>query len=96
MEGILAACLVFFALSTIIGWNFFALSCFRYFTNDKGVKAYNALYILAVFLGAFVPFSAVLKLADIFNALMLLPNLTALIFLRKIVINETKKSLNES
>jgi len=96
MEGILAACLVFFAFSTIIGWNFFALSCFRYFTNDKGVKAYNALYILAVFLGAFVPFSAVLKLADIFNALMLLPNLTALIFLRKIVINETKKSLNES
>lgn len=96
MEGILTACLVFFAFSTIIGWNFFALSCFRYFTNDKGVKAYNTFYILAVFVGAFVPFSAVLKLADIFNALMLLPNLIALIFLRKAIINETKLSLNES
>jgi AGCS family alanine or glycine:cation symporter len=96
MEGILTACLVFFAFSTIIGWNFFALSCFRYFTNDKGVKIYNTFYIFAVFVGAFVPFSAVLKLADIFNALMLLPNLIALIFLRKNIINETKLSLNES
>ena len=96
MEGILTACLVFFAFSTIIGWNFFALSCFRYFTNGKGVKVYNAFYIFAVFLGAFLPFSAVLKLADIFNALMLLPNLIALIFLRKAIINETKLSLNES
>ena len=96
MEGVLTVCLVFFAFSTIIGWNFFALSCFRYFTNGKGVKAYNAFYIFAVFLGAFLPFSAVLKLADIFNALMLLPNLIALIFLRKTIINETKLSLNES
>ncbi len=96
MEGVLATCLVFFAFSTIIGWNFFAVSCFRYFTNDKGVKAYNTLYVLAVLFGAFVPFSAVLTLADIFNALMLLPNLIALIALRKTVINETKISLNES
>ncbi len=96
MEGILTICLVFFAFSTIIGWNFFAVSCFRYFTNDKGVKIYNTFYILAVFVGAFLPFSAVLKLADIFNALMLLPNLIALIFLRKAIINETNQSLNES
>lgn len=96
MEGVLTVCLVFFAFSTIIGWNFFALSCFRYFTNGKDVKVYNAFYIFAVFLGAFLPFSAVLKLADIFNALMLLPNLIALIFLRKTIINETKLSLNES
>ncbi len=96
MEGLLALCLVFFAFSTIVGWNFFAVSCFRYLSNDKGAKIYNVLYILAVLVGSFVPFAAVLTLADIFNALMLLPNLIALIALRKTIINETKKSLNES
>ncbi len=95
MEGVLTACLTFFAFSTIIGWNFFAVSCFRYFMNNKGVKAYNGLYVLAVLLGSFLPFDSVLILADIFNALMLLPNLIALITLRKIIIDETKSSLNE-
>ena len=57
----------------------------------KFLKVYNGLYVFAVLVGAFVPFAAVLNLADIFNALMLIPNVIALIFLRGIVIEETKK-----
>jgi AGCS family alanine or glycine:cation symporter len=96
VEGILAFCLVFFAFSTIIGWNFFSSSCFSYFSNGKFLKIYNSLYVFAVLVGSFIPFTAVLHLADIFNALMLIPNVIALIFLRKTIINETKMSLNES
>lgn len=96
VEGILTFCLVFFAFSTIIGWNFFSISCFSYFSKGKFLKLYNGLYVLAVLVGSFVPFAAVLHLADIFNALMLIPNVIALICLRKTIINETKTSLNES
>jgi len=91
-EGLLALCLAFFAFSTIIGWNYYARQCASYLVNGnkKAVKAYTYLYILAVAIGAYIPINLVWNIADIFNALMALPNLIALAFLSPVVIGETK------
>lgn len=89
---ILMLCLVFFAFTTILGWNYYGERCLEYLTNGKMkiVMGYRYLYILAVFIGPFMTVEAVWKIADIFNALMALPNLIALAALSPVVIAETK------
>lgn len=89
---ILMLCLVFFAFTTILGWNYYGERCLEYLTNGrmKIVMGYRYLYILAVFIGPFMTVEAVWKIADIFNALMALPNLIALAALSPVVISETK------
>lgn len=87
------ACLVFFAFTTIIGWDYYSERCLEYLTNrnKKAVKAYRFLYILAVFIGPYMTVSAVWTIADIFNGLMALPNIIALIALSGIVAKETNE-----
>ncbi len=90
---LLTVCLVFFAFTTIIGWNYYSEKCLEYLSggNKKIVSAYKYLYIFAVFIGPFMTVSAVWTIADIFNSLMAFPNLIAIIFLNGVVIRETKK-----
>lgn len=92
-EGLLALCLAFFAFSTIIGWNYYAKRCAEYFVNGNPtlLKAYTYFYIAAVGLGTYLPLAAVWSLADIFNALMALPNLIALLALSGVVVKETNR-----
>ena len=59
--------------------------------NKNVVTGYRWLYILAVFIGPYMTVEAVWNIADIFNALMALPNLIALIVLNGVVVRETKK-----
>lgn len=89
---ILMACLVFFAFTTILGWDYYSERCLEYLSNgnQKAVKVYRWLYILAVFIGPFMTLSAVWTIADIFNGLMALPNLIALVALSGVVAAETK------
>lgn len=95
---ILMVCLVFFAFTTILGWDYYSERCLEYLTNRnmKVVKVYRWLYILAVLIGPFMTVSAVWKIADIFNALMALPNLIALLALNGVVVAETKKFNEEN
>ena len=58
--------------------------------NKNAVKGYRWLYILAVFIGPFMTVSAVWTIADIFNGLMAIPNLIALLALNGVVVAETK------
>lgn len=92
---ILMICLVFFAFTTIIGWNYYSERCLEYLSNrnQKLLKIYRWLYILAIFIGPFMTVTAVWTIADIFNGLMALPNLVALIALSGVVIAETKSYL---
>ena len=89
---ILMVCLVFFAFTTILGWDYYSERCLEYLTGHKKavVKAYRWLYILAVFIGPFMTVSAVWTIADIFNGLMALPNLIAVTALSGVVVAETK------
>lgn len=89
---ILMLCLVFFAFTTILGWNYYSEKCMEYLVGNKPkvLKAYRWLYILAIFIGPFMTVSAVWTLADIFNGLMAFPNLIALVALSGVVVAETK------
>ena len=90
---ILMVCLVFFAFTTILGWDYYSESCLEYLTNGnkKVVKLFRYLYILAVFIGPYMTISAVWTIADIFNGLMAIPNMIALFALSGVVAKETKK-----
>lgn len=90
---ILMICLVFFAFTTILGWNYYSERCLEYLCGgrQKIIKGYRWLYILAVFIGPFMTVSVVWTIADIFNALMALPNLIAIISLSGVIVAETQK-----
>ena len=92
---ILMISLVFFAFTTILGWDYYSEKCLEYLTggNMKAVKAYRWIYILAVFIGPYMTVAAVWTIADIFNGLMALPNLIALIVLSGVAAIETKDYL---
>ena len=88
----LMLCLVFFAFTTILGWNSYGERCVEYlFNRNKGVvMGYRILYILAVFIGPYMTVKAVWNIADIFNALMAFPNLIALLALNGVIVKETR------
>ena len=89
---VLMLCLVFFAFTTILGWDYYSERCLEYLTggNMKAVKVFRWIYIFAVFIGPYMTVSAVWTIADIFNGLMALPNMIALFALNGIVVAETK------
>ena len=90
---ILMLCLVFFAFTTILGWDYYSERCLDYLTgnNKKVVRAYRWIYIACVFIGPYMTVSAVWTIADIVNGLMAIPNLIALLALNGVVVAETKK-----
>ena len=90
---ILMLCLVFFAFTTILGWDYYSERCLDYLTgnNQKVVRAYRWIYIACVFIGPYMTVSAVWTIADIVNGLMAIPNLIALLALNGVVVAETKK-----
>lgn len=94
---ILMVCLVFFAFTTILGWNYYSERCLEYLVGEKQkvLGAYRWLYILAVFIGPFMTVSEVWTIADIFNGLMAFPNLIALIALSGVVVSETQRYLDK-
>lgn len=94
---ILMVCLVFFAFTTILGWNYYSEKCLEYLSGGKQkvVKWYRWIFILCVFIGPFMTVSAVWTIADIFNGLMAIPNLIAIIALSGVVVAETKQYLKK-
>lgn len=90
---ILMVCLIFFAFTTILGWDYYSERCLEYLTknNQKVTKVYRWLYIACVFIGPYMTVKAVWTIADIFNGLMAIPNLIALLALSGVTAVETKK-----
>ncbi|HCS15899.1 MAG TPA: sodium:alanine symporter family protein [Lachnospiraceae bacterium] len=89
---ILMLCLVFFAFTTILGWDYYSERCLEYLSggNMKHVTIYRWLYIFAVFIGPYMTVSAVWTIADIFNGLMAIPNMIAIFALNGVIVKETK------
>jgi AGCS family alanine or glycine:cation symporter len=81
-----AVCLMFFAFSTIIGWNLFGKINVEYLWGKKATRIYSALTLVFIFLGSCLSNDLVWELADLFNQLMVLPNVLALIALSGIVV----------
>ena len=82
----IAICMLFFAFSTIIGWYFFGAANIRYLFGNKAIKPYSFLVALCVFAGSLAEVNLVWNMADLFNSLMVLPNIIGLFALTKIIV----------
>jgi len=82
---IIAVCLTFFAFTTIISWNFFGKQNVQYLFGKKATVVYSVLAIAFIFLGSLFPNDLVWELADMFNNIMVIPNVLALAVLSGIV-----------
>lgn len=85
-----ALCLLFFAFSTVLGWNFFGKVNFEYLFGKKAVPVYSVISLVFVFLGSCLSNDLVWELTDMFNQLMVLPNVMALIALSALVVKSAR------
>ena len=76
---------LFFAFTTIIGRYFFAEQNVKYLFGVRWVSIYRVLVLGFIMLGSFLHVTLVWELADLFNGLMVIPNVIALIGLSKLV-----------
>lgn len=80
----IAICLFFFAFSTIIGWYFFGEANVRYLFKSKySINIYRAIVMIMIVIGSTLKVGLVWEIADMFNGMMVLPNLIALLALGK-------------
>ncbi len=92
-NSIVAICLLFFAFSTIISWNFFGRINVKYLS--RGSKVANAIYsviaVVFIFLGSCLSNDLVWELTDMFNQLMVIPNVIALFALSGLVVSSIRQ-----
>ena len=84
-SAFVAVCLLFFAFSTIISWNLFGKINVEYLFGKKGVLVYSIIAVVFIFLGSCLSNDLVCELTDMFNQLMVIPNVLAMWALAKMV-----------
>ncbi|MFV0499391.1 MAG: alanine/glycine:cation symporter family protein [Bacilli bacterium] len=89
-SSFIAICLFFFALTTIIGWYFFGETNVKFLFKKKGLIPYRILVTVLLIVGSTLKVSLVWEMADMFNALMILPNLIGLLALSGLVVKILK------
>lgn len=87
-----AIALLFFAFSTIIGWYFFAEANIKYLFGEKGLTPYRIIVLAFIVLGTCLRVDLVWELADMFNGIMVIPNVIGLIGLSKLVKQALEKA----
>lgn len=88
--------ILFFAFTTIIGWNYYGEKCVQYVFDSKAITHYRLLFLLFVIIGPFLNIKTAFIVADIVIGLMAIPNIIALIALRKEICEETSKMFDEN
>ncbi len=89
-EYIVTIGLIFFAFTTILGWNYYGERCTEYLFGIKGILPFRWIFIVLVASGAFLKLDLIWILADIVNGLMAIPNLIGLLGLSGVIFAETK------
>ncbi len=91
-SAFVAICLLFFAFSTIISWNLFGRINVNYLFGKKANLAYSIIAIVFIFLGSCLSNDLVWELTDMFNQLMVLPNVIAIVPLAGLVVAASRSS----
>ena len=87
---VVAIALALFAFTTILGWCVYSERCAVYLFGHKAMKPFRIIYTLVVPVGALIQLKTVWNMADAFNALMIIPNIIALVLLSPIVIKKAR------
>ena len=82
-----------FSFSTILGWSYYGERAMEYLFGKRSIILYRIVYVLVVFVGSIMSLAMVWSLADIFNALMAIPNLISLLLLSGVIAKETQHYL---
>jgi AGCS family alanine or glycine:cation symporter len=88
--------IVFFAFTTIIGWNYYGEKCAQHLFGNKSAIPYQVLFMFFVAIGPFYDVKTIFVIADIATGLMAITNLIGVVSLRKVVIEETRKFFAKS
>ena len=78
-----------FAYSTILGWSYYGERCVEYLFGRGGMIPYKLIFVFILLIGPVIKLDLVWTIADIFNALMSIPNLIAVVVLSPVVVKET-------
>ena len=87
---IVVVCVLLFAISTAIAWSYYGDRCADYLFGPRAVLPYKMVFVAMHFVGAVLPLAVVWNFGDIFLAIVIVPNLIALIMLTPQVVEETK------
>jgi AGCS family alanine or glycine:cation symporter len=79
-----------FAISTAIAWSYYGDRCANYLFGARAVLPYKIVFVIMHFVGAVLPLTVIWNLGDIFLAVVIVPNLIALILLAPQVVEETR------
>ena len=99
-EYILIAGLIVFGFTTILGWSYYGEKCWQHIFGLKAILLYRVLYLVSVFLGPMAllwrggaeeGINLIWLVSDVFNALMALPNLVALVLLSPVIVRLTRE-----
>ena len=90
-NSFVAVCLFFFAFSTIIGWNLFGRINIVYLFGKKSNIIYSIIAVIFIFLGSLLSNDLVWELTDMFNQLMVIPNVIGLVAMSGVVVKNCRK-----
>ena len=88
---VIAICLSFFALSTVLSWSLYSTRCCEYLFGMKITRVYQVVFVFFVIIGATMSLQDAWNLADALNGFMAFPNLIALLALSGVTIRLTKE-----
>ena len=87
----MAAALMMFAFSTVLGWSLYGTRCCEFLFGHKTVAVYQTLFVAVIIIGATLELDLVWNIADTLNGFMAIPNLVALLGLSGVVIQLTRE-----
>ena len=86
--------IITFAYTTVLGWSYYGERCAEYLFGKRATIFFKIIFVFVILLGPVIELDIVWGLSDIFNALMAIPNIIALVFTSGLIAKETKKWLN--
>ena len=87
---IVVLAVLLFAISTAIAWSYYGDRCANYLLGSKAVLPYKLVFVAMHFVGAVLQLTTIWDLGDIFLAIVIVPNLIALVLLTPQVVEETR------
>ena len=84
--------LLFFALSTILGWSYYGERCWGYLTHNSKIAnlIFKVAFVLVCVVGAVGSGSLMWDISDTLNGMMAIPNLIGLLLLSGTVVQLTR------
>ena len=86
--------IITFAYTTVLGWSYYGERFAEYLFGKRATIFFKIIFVFVILLGPVIELDIVWSLSDIFNALMAIPNIIALVFTSGLIAKETKKWLN--